>query len=124
MQTLLAVAVAATNLLFSQPIIYTAPPSEVVIIERTLEDKVGFYANKYNVSSEVMLKVIDCESRGVETAVGDGGDSHGLVQIHLPSWPEITQEQAINPGFALDFMAKRFSEGRYSLWSCYRKLYN
>ena len=83
---------------------------------------IDFYANKYGVDANLMRAVINCESRNVETAIGDGGKSYGLVQIHLPSWPEITKEQAINPDFALDFMAKKFSENRENLWTCYTLL--
>ena len=54
---------------------------------------------------------------------GKREDSWGLVQIHLPSHPEISKEQALQPRFAVEFMAKQFSKGKASQWSYYRKVY-
>jgi len=45
--------------------------------------------------------------------------SFGLAQIHLPDWPSVTQEQARDVDFALDFMASNLSEGK-NIWSCKR----
>lgn len=81
-----------------------------------------------------MLSVIACES-GFDTTlqshhnytptnvpkgykVGDREQSYGLVQIHLPAHPTITKEQAQNPEFAVDFMAKNFKRNP-GMWTCY-----
>lgn len=47
--------------------------------------------------------------------------SYGVAQIHLPDHPTITYEQATDPEFAVEFMAKKFSEGRQKMWSGYTK---
>lgn len=80
------------------------------------------YANMYNVSPIIMKQVISCESGWNINAIGDSGKSFGLVQIHNPSHPSITQEEAINPEFAINFLAENLSKGRGSMWTCYRKL--
>jgi hypothetical protein len=64
--------------------------------------------------------VINCESTWNSKAVGDDGNSMGLVQISLIHWPEITQEQAFDSEFALNFIVDRFLEGREHLWTCWR----
>ncbi len=111
-----------------QKIEYVAPDDNLTpVVEVATEDipsLVDFYAVKYGVSKEVMHTVVKCESNYNPNAVGDGGNSYGLSQIHLPSWGgQITKEQALDPRFALDFMAKRLSEGRGELWTCYRMFY-
>jgi hypothetical protein len=48
--------------------------------------------------------------------------SYGLVQIHLPAHPHISKEQATDPEFAVDFLAKNIAAGRASMWSCYNTI--
>lgn len=51
---------------------------------------------------------------------GDQELSYGLAMIHLPSWPDISVDQATDPDFSLDFLAQKLSQGKGSLWTCYR----
>lgn len=85
-----------------------------------------------------MVAIINCESNFEPTIqsrhtyhernvpkgfkVGDREQSFGLVQIHLPAHPNISREQAINPEFAVDFLAKSIKDGRIGMWSCARDL--
>lgn len=99
------------------PPIPTLPPSDMPGMEpREIADA---KAEEYNVSADLIKDIIDCESRWVPNAVGDGGNSHGLVQIHLPSHPYVTKEEAYDPTFAIDFLAKHLSLGNGSMWTCY-----
>ena len=77
-------------------------------------------ADEHSVSRETMQKVVECESNYVVDAVGDHGYSHGLVQIHSPSHPSVTLEQANNPHYALTFLAEHLKMGKGYLWTCYR----
>lgn len=87
------------------------------------------YASQYKVSAKLMLSIVTCETAGTfdpsiqsyVKAKGPNGreDSWGLSQIHLPSWPKITREQAQDPHFALNFLAEKLSKGQAYLWSCY-----
>jgi hypothetical protein len=79
------------------------------------------YGLEYNVSSEVMHRVIFCESSYNRLAVGDAGYSRGLVQIHSKYWPEITDSMAFNADFSVRFLAEKLSEGKGRLWTCWRK---
>lgn len=54
--------------------------------------------------------------------VGDTEESYGAVQIHLPAHPSVTKEQATNPEFAIDFLAKNLKQGRGGWWSCYKTI--
>ena len=83
---------------------------------------IAFNASKYHVSEKTMHKVIKCESNYISTAVGDHGHSFGLSQIHLPSNPTVTKEQALDPEFAIDFLAKNLSQGKGNKWTCYRNI--
>lgn len=85
-------------------------------------EKIAEIAEKYNVSRVTITKVIACESNYNPNAVGDGGHSFGLVQIHLPSHPNITKAQALDQDFAIDFLGKKLSEGEGHIWTCYRKI--
>jgi soluble lytic murein transglycosylase-like protein len=91
--------------------------------EYTKEDiitLIGLYAEEYGVDRYVMQQVVHHESSYKTTAVGDNGYSHGLAQIHLPSHPTITKEQAQDPHFALTFLAKNLKAGRGRMWTAYR----
>lgn len=62
-----------------------------------------------------MVKTIYCESQwyNIQSGVITNGaqeESYGLAQIHLPSHPHITKEQALTPEFAIDFMVEHFDE--------------
>ena len=77
-----------------------------------------------------MHAVVNCESEyqvDVQSKYirpdGTREKSFGLSQIYLPAHPDVSYEEAINPDFALNFMAEKFSQGKHSLWSCYKTLY-
>lgn len=95
-------------------------------------------ADHYKVSATTMMAIINCESQysvSIQSQhtyhagnvpkgykVGDREQSFGLVQIHLPAHPSVTKEQAVDPHFAVDFLAKNMSAGRASMWSCYKTI--
>lgn len=55
---------------------------------------------------------------------GGQEQSYGVCQIHLPSHPDITLEQAYDPKWCLDWSAEQFKEGRQWQWSSWKLLYN
>jgi hypothetical protein len=97
--------------------------------EQQVAELVKVYATKYGVSQDRMINTIKCESQyrnvqsGLYNSLGEREDSWGIVQIHLPSNTGITKAQALDPSFAVEFMAKRFSQGYANRWTCYRTLY-
>lgn len=82
-------------------------------------------ADTYNVSATVMQKVIQCESSYNPKASNRTSreDSWGLAQINRMAHPYISKEQAIDPVFATEFLAKNLAKGKGSMWSCYQKYY-
>lgn len=56
-------------------------------------------------------------------SVGDNGTSFGLVQIHLPAHPGITEKQAKDPTFALNFIVDEFIKGNEWKWTCWKAVY-
>ena len=62
----------------------------------------------------------------IEGDIGIGGTattSWGVVMIHLPDHPDITKEQALDPNFSVDFLAKSIRIGRGNWWTCFRLHY-
>jgi hypothetical protein len=85
---------------------------------------IATYSARYGVSASVMHTVIKCESMYNPRALGDSGYSRGLVQIHSKYWPEVTDEMAYDPNFAIRFLAEKLSTGDGHLWTCWRMSYN
>ena len=95
-------------------------------------------AAEYNVGYNLMVSIVACESNFSSTiqsrhrytkdnvprgySVGDREQSWGLIQLHLPAHPNITKGQALDPYFAIDFLARNIKAGKANMWSCYRKL--
>jgi len=109
--------------------------ADVYGVELTIREYAKSVALDHGLNVEKFLEVIHCES-GWQADVqsrhrytkdnpewgvlaGDQELSFGIVQIHLPSHPTITKEQAKNPQWAINWMADRWVEGKQSWWSCY-----
>jgi hypothetical protein len=48
---------------------------------------------------------------------GEQEQSYGLAQIHLPSWPSVTYEQATDIDFSLSFITDHW-DVRHKMWNC------
>ncbi len=87
---------------------------------------VDYYADMYHVKRQTMQSVVSCESGYVYDVPGDKRngryESFGLSQIHLKDHPDVSYDEAIDPHFALEFMASNISKGRGGMWTCYRML--
>jgi hypothetical protein len=81
---------------------------------------------KYGIpdQNQLLTEVIRCESTFKVNAINhtDREYSVGLVQINLFAHKNITEEQAKDPVFAIEFLVKNVSEGRGYWWTCYRTL--
>ena len=69
-----------------------------------------------------MASIIKCESSDNPNAVGDNGTSFGLSQIHLTAHTDITKQEALDPEFAINYLAYNLSIGKASMWTCARLL--
>lgn len=106
------------------PVITSAAPSQVKTHIETIDEKIERYANQYGVNLLLMKSVVWCESRNNPNAIGDSGHSRGLVQIYDTYHPTITNEQAFDPDFSLEFLASNIAQDRGYLWTCYRTITN
>lgn len=79
-------------------------------------------AAAHKIDGERFLATARCESGLKSDAIGDGGNSYGLFQIHLPAHPNVTAEQALDPNFAVEWSAQKFKINPL-IWTCYRTLY-
>lgn len=80
----------------------------------TLNRNAGFS----DAGAATMAAIMLAESGGQSNAVGDGGTSVGLAQIHLPAHPGVTSAQASDPATAAK-LAFSISNGgtNFSPWS-------
>lgn len=114
------------------------PPKEVLIeVEynwdrERIRQEVEKWADVYHVNPDEMWNVIKCENPILDPKLqslvvknGIRENSWGLAQIHLDAHTSITKKQAQNPIFAIEFMAKNFSQGVKGkrMWTCWRNIY-
>ena len=101
---------------------YVAPtlPKVEISSPESIKGRISYYAEYYKVSETTLNNVVKCESGYNPQAVGDNGTSHGLVQIHLPAHPYISDAEAHNVEFSLDFLARMIKAGRGAMWTCFR----
>ena len=103
-------------------------PNPVIVKEEPLSNKDLLWkiGKEKGLNQQTLIqieRVITCESSWNPASIGDFNHSFGLVQIHIPSNPSITKEQALDPTFALNFITDKFIQGHQKMWSCYRILY-
>ena len=91
-------------------------------LEPTLQDLASSTAARYGIDPIAFQKVIACESNWDINIVGDFGTSFGLMQIHLPAHPDITQAEADDPIWAMNWAADQWSKGNAHIWTCAREL--
>lgn len=96
----------------------TAPIAVVSLTTR--EEMEGYILRESPEQGERIIKVIECESSFNNEAIGDNGNSYGLIQIHRPSHPELSLETIKNVQWELDYIISEFKAGNQNQWSCYR----
>lgn len=100
-----------------------AEAAEMPIETADLDAIIDADAAKYGVNRDHLYKTLECESNFDIDARGDDGLARGVAQIRSDYHQEISDEQADDPAFAIDFMAKAFAQGKASEWSCWRSLF-
>lgn len=98
---------------------YTATPvqafEEVQFVE-TIENKIDRIATEKGIATTSLYNLVDCESDFDPKA--DNGFDRGLVQINRKAWPEITDAQAFDPDFSLNWAAEKIAKGEGYIWVC------
>ena len=122
---LFAMFALAPSSVLTVPII---PVEEIIWTPEMVRELATNKAKEYGLHTKRFLATIECES-GFESVQsnhyykGEREESYGVAQIHLPSHPSVTKEMALEPSFAVDWMAKQWVNDDAELWSCYRLLY-
>ena len=89
--------------------------------EESLEKMSDRIAIFHNISTSTLRNLVWSESRWNPNATSTTGD-RGILQINKEYWPDITDEQAFDPEFSLNFAAEKISQGKENLWTacnCY-----
>lgn len=113
----------APSAIFSTPVAYAAPLATSTLMEMAAQT-----ASEYHLDLKKFDGTIQCESgwnptvqSAYKTPSNELEDSWGLVQINLEENPTVTKQEALDPEFALQFMAKEWVDGNASHWTAYRK---
>jgi len=96
--------------------------SEELVSSSTIREFLKNRAIKQGIDADVLLRVIERESRFDPEAIGDGGHSVGIWQIHLPNHPTITEECAKDVHCSTDYAMPLFKKCPW-LWTAWRNLF-
>lgn len=123
--------ITAVNPPLEESLVVSSTPPEVTEAPQTLAEMIDKVSVEIGISSSTLTNLVWSESRNKADAVGDKGESLGLVQINLAvtnaererkGLTRITREEAFDAEFALRYAANEIKEGRESAWSvcnCY-----
>jgi soluble lytic murein transglycosylase-like protein len=96
------------------------------VTKEYIYDRITRYSEQYGVSEGLMTHIVYKESSFNHRAVGDthlidpDGKPHrslGLTQINMYWNPSISESQAFDVDFSLDFLAKSLKQGLCKRWS-------
>lgn len=84
-------------------------------------------AFRHEIDAKKFLATAKCEDKfqNIQSTIVKNGtreESYGVFQIHLPSHPSVSKEQALDPHWASEWSAKKFKKNP-RIWTCYRHLY-
>lgn len=114
----------------------TTPTMTTAVVQpsESIKEKILRYSLKYDVNPQEIENIVKCEtgatdvneaSTTIRSRYLEGTPRHerswGLAQIWLTGHPDVTYEQAIDPDFALDFLAKNWKQHK-QWWACAKLL--
>ena len=89
----------------------------------SLQELATQIAGKYGVPATTLFNLIESESDWNPDAYNERSRDRGLAQISEIYHPEVSDEEAFDPEFALNFAAKTLAEGseyqQYVVCNCY-----
>jgi len=97
--------------------------------ELPLEKQVELFTLVYGGDAEINKKVIQCESNGKQTAVGDSGLSRGIAQFQKPTFDMLSkkmgEELDYNSSYdQIKLMVWSISNGYGRNWTAWRAIMN
>jgi len=111
-------------------------PAEVLItsLEKTptelsLEEQVVYFSKLYGGDANIISKVMECESGGNQSAVGDEGRSRGVMQFQKPTFDSLSgkigENLDINSSYdQIKLATWAISNGHGRSWTAYRAIMN
>jgi len=120
-----------TTLTASQPIDEPSKPTISQEYDFTSTSSVREFirneAVKKEIDPDVVEKIVLCESGFVPQQSnyyheGERENSWGIWQFNLPSWKEMTREQAMDIPYSTEKALELIKEGKINLWSCAKNL--
>jgi len=103
--------------------IRTFTPEELRSIAESIQEEYGLDSRFVEtLSGESMAFTWNDQSLIPANGPNGREDSWGVCQIHLPSHPNISKEEALNPYFCMRWTAEQFRQGNAHMWTVYRNL--
>lgn len=115
MNNLLITGTFLLHLLNPQPVVV-----EAEILPPTLQEQANEIAIKHGIGTTILANLIYSESRWNPNE--DNGYDRGLVQINRTYWSEITDEQAFDPIWAMEWASEKIAQNKADMWTacnCY-----
>lgn len=103
--------------------------TEISPADITIDGQIDYYSNLYGADKQIVSKVIQCESKGNHSAVGDSGLSRGIGQFQKPTFINLSNKL----GEELDYnsshdqiklMTWSIANGYGNNWTSYRAIQN
>ncbi len=98
----------------------TVPNIVYELGDKVSEQVIDEIINRYATGTKAyqMKRTLFCESgfQNIQSNIVKNGErelSFGIAQIHLPSHPNITQEQTLDPEFSIKFMSDRWEDTKW-----------
>ena len=113
------------------PLIALAKPQVIEELEapKGIGEQIEYFATLYGTDSNLIKKVIECESDGDVSAVGDGGLSKGIGQFQKATFKELSkkmgEELDYNSSYdQIKLMTWSIANGYGRRWTAYRAIQN
>jgi hypothetical protein len=100
---------------YIEPVVAEASQAPESAPEATILALVEQISAKWGVSSTTLFNLVESESK--LDPLADNGKDRGLCQINRISWPEITDEQAFDPEWCLNWTSEKLSKGQDYFWT-------
>lgn len=104
------------------------------LTQQDINNKIEHYSLKWGVSVKLVHYIVKNESSYNKDAVGDMNiacpsngypvRARGPVQITECYYPQVTDEEAFDWDFSLNFLAKKLANGKCSEWTTCRNYYH
>lgn len=84
---------------------------------KTVEQKIEYYANEYNIDADLALNIAWCESNYIEDAQNSHSSAGGIFQFIDSTWEYYCEGEKYNADDNIKCAVKLLSEGGVSHWN-------